>query len=78
MNNPFKNEDTLKTGFSFQQEQRTQSTSSFGIFAGAALFLLALGAIGFLQVGDGSGGGNRNGNRQPVESSFAPSHYIKS
>ena len=78
MNNPFKNEDTLKTGFSFQQEQRTQSTSSLGLFLGAALFLLVLGAIGFLQVDDGSGGGNRNGNRQPVESSFAPSNYVKS
>lgn len=73
--NLFQDEDTLKTAFSFQQEQKQKKTSSFGIWVGACLFLATLGAIGYLQVDNG---GNRNNNRQPVESSSAPFLIIQS
>jgi hypothetical protein len=66
----FKNEDTLKTGFQFQQEQKTQGTSGFGLFLGVAIVLFGLGAVGLIEVDNG--GNNNNRRQQPAAESSLP------
>lgn len=66
----FKNEDTLKTGFQFQQEQTTRRTSGFGICLGVGAILLVLTVGGFIQVEDGENNNNRR--QQPATESSLP------
>lgn len=67
----FKNEDTLKTGFQFQQEQTTRRTSGLGICLGVGAILLALTVGGFIQVEDGENN-NNNRRQQPAAESSLP------
>lgn len=62
-------QDSEKTQFrsTFEMATEKKESSIFARHCGVAVILLALGAIGLLQVDIGDN--NRNDNRQPVDSS---------